>query len=56
MQLHQITHLLVDDLKLLPDKLLKQENIPVLIDVVQSVDIGAYRSSQLPPIRGFQAL
>lgn len=39
MKLYQITQLLIDDLELLPNKFLKQENISILIDIIQSVDV-----------------
>lgn len=39
MKFNQITQLLIDDLELFSDKFLKQEDIPVLVDIIQSVDV-----------------
>ena len=53
-QLNQITELLIDDLELLANELFKQENIPVLIDVIQSVNVRTNGSSELPSVCGFE--
>jgi hypothetical protein len=56
MQLDQITQLLIQDFKLLANKLLKQENIAILIDIIQPVNIRANGPPQLPPVRSLQVV
>ncbi len=55
-QLDKIIEFLIDDLELLSDKLFEQEDIPVLIDVIQSVDVGSDGSSQLPSVGWLETL
>lgn len=55
-QVDQIFQLIVDDLELLPDELLKQEDISILVDVVKPVDVGTQCTPDLPTIRTLQAI
>lgn len=47
----QVAQLLVDDLELLPDKLLEQEDIPVLVYIIEPVDVRTDGPPQLPSVR-----
>lgn len=56
MELYQIAEFLVDDFELLPDELLKQEDVPIFVDVIQSVDVRPDSSSELPPVCRLETL
>lgn len=55
-QVDKVIELVVDDLELLPDELLKEEDVSVLVDVVEAVDVGAEGAADLPTVRVLQAL
>lgn len=50
MQFDQIVELAVDNRELVGDELLEHENVLVLVNVVESVDIGPEGPSQLPSV------
>jgi hypothetical protein len=52
----QIRQLLIQDLELFSNELLKQENVPVLVDVIQSVNVRSDSSSKLPSVSSFEVL
>ena len=56
MELNQISQLLIKNLKFFSNELLKQEDIPVLIDIIQPVNIGSDGSSQLPPVGSLEII
>ena len=55
-QVDKVIELIVDDLELFPDELLKEEDVSVLVDVVEAVDVGAEGAADLPTVRVLQAL
>ena len=54
MQRDQVFQLVIDDLELFADELFKQKDISILIDVVESVDVGTQCTPYLPTIRVLQ--
>lgn len=50
MQLDEVQQLSVDDGELLSDELLEEEDVPILVDVVEPVDVGAQGSADLPAV------
>ena len=51
-----IFKLIINDLKLLPDKLFKQENISIFIYIEQTINVRTNRTTNLPSICIFQAI
>ena len=56
MQHNQVVELIVYYFELFADELLEQKDIPVLVDIVESVYIGPQRSPDLPSVSVLQAL
>ena len=52
----QIRQLFIKDLKLFSNEFLKQENIPIFVDVIQPVNVGSDGSSQLPSVGSLEVL
>lgn len=55
-EVDQVVELVVDDLELLPDELLEEEDVPVLVDVVEPVQVGPQGAPDLPPVGVLEAL
>ena len=51
---YKITELFVDYFEFLSDKLLKEENISVLVYIIKSINIWSDGSSELPSVRWFK--
>jgi hypothetical protein len=51
----QVVQLVVDDLELFPDELFEQEDVPVLVYVVESVQVGADGAADLPAVAVLEA-
>lgn len=49
-QLDEVQQFSVDDGELLADELFEEEDVPVLVDVVEPVDVGTQSSADLPAV------
>ena len=56
MKLNQISQLFIENLELFANELLKQEDIPVLVNIVEPVNVGSDGSTQLPSVSSFEIL
>ena len=56
MKCNQIFELIVNDLKLFTNEFFKEENVSILVDVIETVDIGTQRATNLPAISAFQTI